>query len=221
MAGILKPRAVFGVKRTNIPGVLARAQAMHTGMSEHAGQFPAPTVDMPTFFDLLTGLATAQQERLSTGARGLASKRDVERDTLWIAMQALRTYVQGLADKLNFTDAKALILMAGLELGAGSSYQKPILQAKLTSEPGVVHLIANVSVLVGPAAASKKVMVNWEWSSDGGQTWPNARSTTYADTYIRGLTLMSKYTFRVSVTIGTEMGEWSQAVSVLVTEPGL
>jgi hypothetical protein len=211
-----RPRATFGVKRTNIPGVLDRAQAMHAGMSTNVALFPAPTVSMVVLFDLISSLATTQQARTATRAAGLASLRNTKRDLVWSAMLSLCAYVQSLADQVSAESAASLIEAAGMVIAATTSHKKLVLQAVLTTTPGVVHLIANISLLVGPASGSKKTMVNWQWSGDGGATWIDVHSTPYANTYITGLALMSTYLFRVSVTIGTKAGEWSQPVSLLI-----
>lgn len=68
---------------------------------------------------------------------------------------------------------------------------------------------------MGPADASKKVLFNWQQSLDG-KTWTGLPATSYASTDVVGLTLLTTYAFRVSVTVGTVAGPWSQAVSVLV-----
>ncbi len=76
---------------------------------------------------------------------------------------------------------------------------------------------ANRSLLVGPADARKRAYFSWQWSGDGGKTWTSVTPTPYASTEIPGFTLLSTYSFRVSVTIGKQpAGPWSQAVSLLV-----
>ncbi len=91
---------------------------------------------------------------------------------------------------------------------------RPILQATLTTTPSVVHLVANVTALKG-TKTSKKALVNWQWSLDC-KVWTSVASTTYAKTDIPGLTLMTTYWFRASVTIGATAGEWSPAVCLVV-----
>ncbi len=97
-----------------------------------------------------------------------------------------------------------------------AAHQKDILAAELTTTPGVVHLDANASLLVGPADASKNVTFNWQMSGDGGKTWTDLHSTPLGNTDVLGLALLSTYGFRVSVTIGKVTGAWSQPVSLLV-----
>jgi hypothetical protein len=91
------------------------------------------------------------------------------------------------------------------------------LTATLAASQGTVLLEANRKLLVGTADASKKAYFNWQWSGDGGKTWTSAPSTPYASTEIPGLTPLSTYSFRVSVTIAKgPPGPWSDAVSLLI-----
>jgi len=130
-------------------------------------------------------------------------------------MEALQKYVQGLADALSAENAASLIQSAGLVVAKPGKHQKAVLTASLTTTPGLVTLAANRSVLVGHVSSSKKVMFNWQWSQNG-TAWTNLATTTYATTEMPGLTLLSTYMFRVSVTIGKVTGDWSQPVSILV-----
>jgi len=62
----------------------------------------------------------------------------------------------------------------------------------------------------------KHVTFNWQSSAEGGKTWISAPSTPLATTTLEGLTPLTTYAFRVSVTVSKTAGEWSQAVSILV-----
>jgi hypothetical protein len=213
---VSRPRATFNVAKRNVPGVTTRAQAMCDGISLNTALFASPSVTMVAFLALITALILAQKQVTGPNPKGSASLRNTKRDDLWTAMESLRTYVQGLADTMNAEEATSLIEAAGLVVASVGVHQKVALAAALTTTPGVVHLDANASLLVGPASAARKVTFNWESSSDGGKTWNDAGSTPYANTDVPGLALMSTYSFRVSVTIGKVVGAWSQAVSLLV-----
>jgi hypothetical protein len=215
MSTATRPRASFGIEKRDIPGVECRAQAMHDGIVVNTSTFTSPPISMATFATLITALVVAQQNLTSTRAKGAATLRDAKRDALWTAMDVLRSYVQSLADGQSAQNAAALIEMAGLLVAETAVHSKPLLAAKLTPTPGVVHLEVNASALVGKADASKKAAFHWQWSADG-KTWNDARSTPYARTDIEGLALLATYSFRVSATIGAVAGPWSQAVSLLV-----
>jgi hypothetical protein len=216
MSTVARPRASLGTQKKDVPGVQARAQAMYDGFMANAGTFGSPTVSMTVFLALITALTQAQQNATGTRAKGAATLRNTKRDALWTAMESLRAYAQGLADALNAAEAASLIESAGLLVATTRRSPKAALSATLTATPGTVHLEANASLLVGAADAHRKVTFNWEQSGDGGKTWTDLRSTPYASTDVPGLTLMSTYSFRASVTIGKDVGAWTQDVSLLV-----
>jgi hypothetical protein len=216
MSTVSRPRGSFGITKKNVPGVQIRAQAMHDGLVANAALFASPTIGMAAFLALITALAVAQANVTSTRAKGAGTLRNTKRDAVWSAMEILRAYVQGQADLLSAENAAALIEAAGLLVWAAPAHHKPALAATLTTTPGVVHLDANVSLLKGPGAASRKALLNWQVSADGGKTWSDLRSTPLGNTDAPGLTLLTTYGFRVSVTVGKVIGAWSQAVSLLV-----
>jgi hypothetical protein len=210
-----RPRASLGVGKKDIPGVLFRAQTMYDSMMLNVAMFASPTVTMVAFLALITALTVAQQSATSTRTRGSATLRNSKRDPLWTAMQSLQSFVQVLADALTAESAASLIEAAGLLVAGTPAHSKAVLTAGLVAASGTVHLEANRGVLVGKANAGKQVTFNWQWSADG-KTWNNASSTPYASTEIAGLTLMTTYSFRVSVTVANVADAWSQAVTLLV-----
>ena len=216
MSTQLQPRAIFGTGKRNISGVLGRSQTMYAAILSNIAMFAGLPITMPAFLALITVLAAAQQATTGTKAKGTKSLRDSKRNTVWAAMLNLQSYVQGLADAMSVADATTLIEAAGLLVAKAAMRQKETLTATLTAAPGVVHLAANRAVLVGTASAHRRVTFNWEMSADGGKTWQGLPSGSYASTTVPGLTLMTTYAFRVSVTVGNTPGAWSQAVSTLV-----
>jgi hypothetical protein len=193
-----------------------RAQAMHDAIVASAATFASPTITMAEFLILITALAAAQQYVLATRSTGSAAARDVRRNLVWMAMESLRVYVQGLCDVVSADAAIALIETAGLRVAATPVHTKPLLAATPTTTPGLVHLSANASLLVGPADIHKRPTFHWQWSADGGQTWNSSTSTPHASTDIPGLSLLGTYSFRVSVTVGKVPGAWSQAISLFL-----
>ena len=189
------------------------ARVIYNAMLTNAAMYPSPVVTLVALLALITDLDAAQQAA-GTKARGLAAVRNGKRDLLWTALEALRVYVQGLADSATPENAIAIIQTVGMAVAEIPTHTKPVLEAKLVPTPGVVRLIANATTLVG--SSFSKVTFNWQWSGDGGKTWNQAASTPYAETEIPNLALMTTYAFRVCVTIGKVTGEWTQAVSILV-----
>ncbi len=217
MKGVAAPRAVFGITKTYYIGMYARAMAMYNAMLANVASFGSPPITLVAFLALITAFATAQTVATETKAKGAAALRDTKGVDLWSAMQAIQKYVQGLADALPAKDATSLILSAGLLVARVVAHQKAALKATLTAAQGTVLLDASRALLVGTADHSKKVTFNWQWSLDG-KTWNSVSSTPVGRTQIPGLTLLSTYSFRVSVTVGKDQvtGPWSQAVSLLV-----
>jgi hypothetical protein len=210
-----RPRASFGTTKKNVPGVLFRSQTMYNFILQNVALFASPTITMVMFLALISALSAAQLVATGTKAKGAATLRNTKRDAVWTAMENLRTYVQGMADGLTADAAASLIEAAGLVVVTISKHQKALLTATLTATPGTVHLVANRSMLVGPGGTSKKVAFHWQMSSDG-KTWTDLPGTGYTSTDVTGLTLLSTYAFRVSITVGKVAGAWSQPVSLLV-----
>jgi hypothetical protein len=206
------PRASFGTTKKKIAGVTARARLMYAAILAAVATFQTPPVTMVIFLGLIQALEVAQLAA-ATKAKGLASARNSRRDTLWTAMETLLVYVQGIANTVSVTDAITVIESAGLLVAKARVQAKALLQAKLTTTPGTVHLVANATLLRGNT--KKHVVYSWAWSLDG-KSWTLVPSTPYARTDIANLTLLTTYWFRVSATVGTAVGEWSQPVSVLV-----
>jgi hypothetical protein len=218
MSTVSRPHASFGVNKKKVPAVLTRAQAMYNAMILNATMFVSPTITMAAFLALITALVLAQQNVTGTRAKGAATLRNTKRDALWTAMQSLQSYAQVLADAMTAENAAALIEAAGLVVAGTGTRTKAILTASLVAAPGTVHLEANRTVLVGKANAHKQVTFNWQWSTDG-KTWTTASATPYASTEIPGLTPLSTYSFRVSVTIAKQpTGPWSQVLPTHLVE---
>ena len=207
-----RPTGSFGTTKKKILGVTARARLMYAAFVAAGAAFGASPITMAAFLALVQALEDAQNGAL-TRAKGLAALRNSKRDALWTAMEILRAFVQGIADTHTATDAITVIESAGLLVAKTRAAGKELLKAKLTSMPGTVHLEANAAMLRGKT--SKHTTFNWQASSDG-KSWSSAPSTPYARTDIPNLALMTTWWFRVSATVGTVTGEWSQPVSLLV-----
>jgi hypothetical protein len=161
-----KPRAVAGCDREDSPRVLSRAKIMYVAILAAIAQFPNLPITMAAFLALIEPFDAAQGS-MKAKPRGLASVRDTKRDDVWTAMHTLRIYVQSLADGLSAPAATALIELAGLLVAGVPIHVKPFLEAKPTTLPGVVHILANASLLLG--SSSKRATFNWQWSTDGGK----------------------------------------------------
>jgi hypothetical protein len=217
MSSVAGPRGVLGTQQRDYPGVQARAQTMANSIQANIANFPSLPISIVAFVALLTAFVLAQQVATETKAKGSAKLRNAKAIVLWAAMEAIQKYIQGLASGLNAEAAAALIESGGLLVHKTAKRQKAALTAALTTMQGNVLLEANRTVLAGTAHAKKHVTFNWQWSADGGKTWNSVASTPVATTVIPGLTPLTMYSFRVSVTVSKDpAGAWSQAVSLLV-----
>jgi hypothetical protein len=189
---------------------------MLNAITASIGMFPSLPITLIAFAALITALSVSQQAATGTKAKGTASTRNTDRTAVWNAMLSLQCYVQTLCDTMSAEAATKLIEAAGMIVAKATTHQKDALAATLTTTPGLVHLAANHTLLVGKANVKKRATFWWEMSVNGGSTWTALPATAYASTLVSGLTMLSTYAFRVSVTVGNTPGTWSQAVSVLV-----
>jgi hypothetical protein len=175
--------------------------------------FASPPITMAAFLLLIQAAAAAQSAAAGRG-KGLASLRDTKVDALWTAMNLLKTYVHGLASTLDVVSATALIEAAGLEVSKTNKPTKLLLAATYVPATGIVHLVVNVTMLIGKRP-TQRTTFTWSWSSDGGKTWTAGVTTAYADLDVPGLTT-GTYQFRVFATVGRVPGDPTQPVNLTI-----
>jgi hypothetical protein len=172
-----------------------------------------PPITMAAFLALIQ-VAAAAHAATATKTRGLVKLRDTKIDTLWTAMQTLKTWVQGLCDATDVVAAAALIEAAGLILAKTRTATKLLLSATLIPPTGIVHLAVNASMLIG-RRTQKKTTFTWSWSTDGGKNWNTGVTTGYAHADIPSLP-PAAYLFRVQATVGKVIGDWTNPVSLTI-----
>ena len=209
-ARVRKIRVVLKVSKYNIPLFLACCQAIHAAMLAHQADYAGSPVTLASFLLLIQALADAQ---LAVRKRtiGAAAARDEARDALFIAVEALRTFVQGLC-QASPEKAVTLAQNAGMKIAAVPAREQLPLEVKQGPHPGIVVLLAHVALL---GAEKGGCFFNWEYSADG-KNWIAVPSTPKASTTISGLTPLTNYGFRVSLTGNSGQGGWSQIVDFLV-----
>jgi hypothetical protein len=215
MATMLRARAALNVRRRNTVSVTGRANAMCVGIGTHPALFVSPSLSLSALQAQILVVGDAEV-LAATRARGAAAARNVQRNILLGMMEVGLTYVQGIADTSASVDqAVATIQAAGLTVAPVVQYTKPILALQQRVEGGPVVLVANASALTGRSRA--KTLFNWGYTADGGQTFVSLPPTPKSKTSVVGLTPLTRYGFRVSVTgpDGT-VGAWSQIVVFLV-----
>lgn len=209
-------RAIFGVSKYDILGLLARAQAMHDGMAGNPTDYGSANPTIPVFATLILNLSSANQA-VSLHTVGAAANRNVERDLLYTGMESERVFVQGLADA-NRGRAAALILDAGLLIAKSSARQKELLTLRLGTPAGSVDCEANVRRLVSTLnKPNQGRYFNWQSTIDGGKSFQDAPSTPVGRTTIHGFAPLTTVGVRVSMTTAKEgTTPWSDAVTILV-----
>ena len=156
-------RAALGADKYDIPVVIDRAEAMHAGMFADPGTYAGASPPLPVFLGLLQNLVAAQK-LVPAGTKGLAAKRNVERDLLYTGMESERMFVQTLADASPLK-AIAIIQNAGLLVAGLPLRAKPALALALGKQSGSVHCKANVRLLAGPDKVHRARFYNWECSA--------------------------------------------------------
>jgi hypothetical protein len=208
--------AAIGEKKPNVPGVIARAQAMSSGFGAHASDYPALSPPLPTFNGLLLNLVTAQQQ-VQYRTLGAATYRNEQRDLLWSAMKSECGYVQSLCDA---SPARGLSLIenAGLVAITRSIYTKPLLALTLGAQPGTVNCVANLSLLLsmGTTKRHQQRCLLWQYTLDGGKTFVSAGSTPGCKTVLSGLPSLTIVGVRVCLQTMRGVGAWSQVVTIVV-----
>lgn len=190
--------------------VLGRAYLMDMGIKGDPGRFPSPPVPVADFHAQITALEGAEK---LTGTRtlGAAAARNVERSKLYSMMKSQLAYVQVVCDGCTFEEGALVAASAGVEVALVTTAAKPLLAAYAGPAPDAVKVVANATLLAGKRTAPR--FFNWQWSTDGGQTYTSAPSTTRASTILTGFAPLALITFRVSVTTSAGPGPWSAPVS--------
>jgi hypothetical protein len=209
---LLRTRVALGINRRNIPHLLSFGGSVHDAMVAAPALFPTPTPTLAVFAAQLQDLRNAQQAT-TTRARGTGAVRNAKAAVVVGSLECLQTYVQTLCDA-SPEQAHVIIEAAAMKPVLPTAHNKPELAAAEGPTSGSALLTANRSMLTGKT--TKRSILNWQYSLDGGKTWASAPSTPLATTEVVGLPALTTVQFRVSATVAKVAGAWSQAVSLLV-----
>ena len=139
-----KARIVLKVSKYNVPLFLACCQAIYAAMNAHAASYGGAPVTPAAFQALIQALLSAQ-----TGVKsrtiGAAALRDEARDALWVAVESLRIFVQGLC-AASPESAVTLAQNAGMKLAASPKHNKPILGVKQGPQSGIAAIIVEAAI---------------------------------------------------------------------------
>ena len=188
-----------------VPALIVYAENVLKRMTGNP-TFPNPT---PTLFAITAAvddLRIAEAAALSR-MKGAVATRNAKRTALVAILQALRTYIQGVADA-DPANAAPVIESAGLAVR-----KTPTRRARgFIAKPGKVSGVATVYA----AITARRASYEWQYSTDGGKTWLTAPSTLQAKTTVPGLVPGSTAQFKYRALTKTGEGEWSQPTSLLV-----
>jgi hypothetical protein len=215
MASTHRARALAKINRNSTPSVTGRANVICTGIGAHPTLFPSPNPSLGSILAQIVAVNNAEVTA-ATRAPGAAAARNVQRNLLVSLIEGTVVYVQGIADTCtSYDQAVSTIQAAGLVVAPVGKRIKALLALSQGPEPGSVVLDANARALTG--GSQRKHCFNWGYSADGGKTFIGLPSTPKAKTTLDGLTPLTTYGFRVSLTTSDGIaGAWSQVVSFLV-----
>jgi hypothetical protein len=189
-----------------VPALIKMAQAIFAALTGNA-HFPTPNPPLTALNASITALVTTETAT-QTRAKGTVPARNAARAQLISDLQALKAYVQQVADA-NPDQAETIIASAGLTVRKTPSLAKPAFVARAGATSGSVKLAAR--------AAALRASYEWEYSVDGGKTWTAAPPTLQAKTTIGSLPVGTNVQFRYRSVTKTGAGDWSQPTSLLVT----
>jgi|HubBroStandDraft_2_1064218.scaffolds.fasta_scaffold409531_2 hypothetical protein len=207
-----KIRVILALNKKSINILLGQLYAIYVAWNANQGQFPNPVIAVAAYLALWQA-ASAAQQLVQAKAHGAVAARGPKVAAVLNAAEQFRAYVESLCVNLTSEQAAALAAAGGMQLAALPVHKKPALQANRGAVSGAVVLIANALLLAGGSRGRR--CFNWQSSTDG-KNWVSLPSTPDAITTVSGLTPLTAYLFRVSVSTTKGEGAWSQAVSVVV-----
>jgi hypothetical protein len=200
------PRAIADLKLSRSPkSILVKAQSVVTSMTDNAF-FPSPTPSLAEVQSDVDQLVTAEATVL-TRAKGAREARDFVLFTVRSDLEALRAYVQRVADE-DGNNAEIIIASAGMSVRHATHHDKALLAVKNTSVSGVVDAFAK--------CAGDRAKYAWQYSKDG-LLWLDLPATMQSRTRISGLETGARYWFRVRFLTKDGLGEPCDPVSIVVT----
>jgi len=212
MTNVHRSRAILKLNRQSTASVLSKAYAVLHGMGADVKRFSAPNPPLGTLKGQAAKVEVAEQ-RVATRVKASAAARNVQRELLVGMLETECSYVQTLSDA-SPDQAVAIIGAAGRSVAASPVRNQAILKVTRGLPSGTVELDANATALVGKSG--KKACYNWQWTTDGGQSFTSVPTTPYAKATIASLPPLTRVGFRVSTTTLKGTDEWSQIVTTLV-----
>jgi hypothetical protein len=191
---------------TKVLDLIDLAKLIIQAMTGNAA-YPNPDPPLATIQAAIADLESAEAA-VHTRARGAVATRNEKRAALIALLQQLKGYVQKVAD-VDREHAPSLIQSAGMSVKNMAVHPKRVFGVKRGKVSGSVALVT--------ASAGNRASYEWQISADGGKSWQLAPVTTQSRTTITGLQPGAMYAFRCRPVTGKGEGDWSQALSLVVT----
>lgn len=206
-------RPILRMKSYSTPSVLARAYAVDNGMSAEPTRFSGANPPLPVLQAQIAKVEDAYKEAKAR-IKGAARICAFERSILVGMLHSECAYVWTLC-LASPEQASLIIQSAGLVSATVRTYEQSPLKVTHGAVSGSVDLDAGVALLMGGRSRKGKFF-SWQWTTDGGQSFHDAPSTSFGKTTIASLTPLATVGFRVKVTTGKDPGTWSAIVSIQI-----
>jgi hypothetical protein len=226
MGTIYLPRPAIGFKRENIPKLLAGSEVVQTRFATNAAELAKPPVSPADFG---AQIADLKAKHLATKtSKGAVPAREASADVVWVTCKSLCTFTLQLC-YASPERAGTIIALSGFKEAGIGRRVKETLELVLTTNPGEIRCEANASRLEGPAKL-KAGRRDFHWRHGIVSTpvpgavapvpaaWINDEATPVAHTLITGIPPLTYVAVQVAVKDRAGLGEWSQAVIILVTK---
>jgi hypothetical protein len=181
------------------------ARAIVAALAANPTMFPKPVPPLAQVTADIEAFDDAHVVALSR-ASGKVEARDAELLPLLADLDALKQFVQSLADA-DPENAEAIITKAGMSVRKRRASGKVALVARAGANTGFVDVIAK---------AVKNAAHEWAYSLDGGQTWLGMPTSLQAKVKVGPLTPGTLAKFRHRVVTKTGPGDWDDPVSLMV-----
>ena len=183
--------------------LVLHAQAIVKKMTANP-HVPSPT---PTLAQITADIAALQDaESTVHTSKGATAPRNAKAQVVINGLHALEGCVQAAADA---DPAQAVEIMTS----AGFA---PVVHGAHPSAPLTAKMGPGGVVLLRAHAGAARSVYEWQVSSDGGKTWTSLPATNHAHTSDAALAVGTTYSFHVRANKGDVIGDWSQAVTLLV-----
>jgi hypothetical protein len=202
-------KVILGFSKTAAIAVLARANAVYTGIKENPTDFPAPTVDMAVFKAEIDTLAVKVTAALDGGKKAIA-ERNRQVEVVIRILRQLGHYVETACK-----DDMPTFLKSGFE---AASTGKGVSQSFSQFIRKITHSENRGEFLVTPAAVPGASSYELRWAAVGAGgtpgTWTSQHiSTTRPPASVAGLTPGTTYAFQVRSLVDSRFSDWSDSVT--------